>query len=155
MGGKMSRDKGKRGEYMFRDEARRLGYTSERVPLSGAAAGFKGDVTFAKDGRELKAEIKVRAKSFTSVYSVYDKYCSRSGGTSFSFVVDKTLIKMSTSLILVMEPEGLFTDVMELPGWKYYIRTWGKILNLRKLVKDCDLLAIRDDRKPFLFLRFT
>ncbi len=61
MGGKASRDKGGRVE---RELVNRLNASGEfearRVPLSGAAEGFKGDIQIRIAGRTLKAEVKAR-----------------------------------------------------------------------------------------------
>lgn len=57
MGGRASRDKGARFE-----RALAQALNGKRVPLSGAAAGFKGDVVYPFRDRELKAECKSRKK---------------------------------------------------------------------------------------------
>ena len=57
MGGKASREKGSRFE-----RALAQALNGKRVPLSGAAAGFKGDVIYPFRGRELRAECKSRKK---------------------------------------------------------------------------------------------
>lgn len=57
MAGKKHREKGNRFE---RALAQALG--GKRVPLSGAAQGFKGDVVYPFRDRELRAECKSRKK---------------------------------------------------------------------------------------------
>ena len=59
--GKFSRDKGMRQEYLLRDYLRKLGWTADRVPSSGAAEGFKGDIKAEKNGRTVLFELKARA----------------------------------------------------------------------------------------------
>jgi len=56
-GGKGAREKGARFE-----RALAQALNGKRVPLSGASAGFKGDVVYPFHGRELRAECKSRKK---------------------------------------------------------------------------------------------
>ena len=57
--GKMSRDKGARGEREIVARHLALGVHAERVPLSGACGGsFRGDVEIENIGR---CEVKIRA----------------------------------------------------------------------------------------------
>lgn len=59
-----SKQKGNRFEREVVNEAKGLGLGAYRVPLSGACAGFKGDVMVA--GRKL--EVKKRASGFKQIY---------------------------------------------------------------------------------------
>ena len=59
--GRRSRDKGSRVERGFVELHRALGIDAKRVPLSGAAQGFKGDIHLTLRGRALQAEVKARA----------------------------------------------------------------------------------------------
>ena len=79
MGGKASRDKGCRSEREVVHILREAGITADRVPLSGAAEGFKGDVRVGLDewrgnGNDIihpltgAWECKVRADGFKSQY---------------------------------------------------------------------------------------
>lgn len=68
MGGKMSRDKGGRGEREIVHLLRDAGIPAKRVPLSGAAPGFKGDVLIGKGSGQKTAEVKRRAKGFRELY---------------------------------------------------------------------------------------
>lgn len=65
-----SKQKGDRDERGLCDAARAVGLEARRVPLSGAAEGFKGDVyiTDAR-GKRWTAECKCRANSFKQIYS--------------------------------------------------------------------------------------
>jgi hypothetical protein len=150
----MSRDKGSRGEREFRDVARMYGFEADRVPLSGAATGFKGDVRFSKAGKVYHAEIKLRKDAFKRIYVLFDKYSKISGDDKLGFSIAGVLVNMSTSLIGAMEDYGTYDIVEHMKDYKVYVRTFSKILNLRKLVGTCDLLVVRDDRKPFLFIRY-
>lgn len=70
MGGKASKEKGTREEVAIVNAVRTLdGWFAHRVPLSGAIAGYPGDVILrAPDGRKFRAESKVRAAGFKQIY---------------------------------------------------------------------------------------
>lgn len=65
--GKFSRDKGNRGEYLVRDKLREAGFCVDRIPASGAAQGFKGDLRIKYDNQEILVEVKTRKKDFTKL----------------------------------------------------------------------------------------
>jgi Holliday junction resolvase len=70
--GKSQRDKGNRGERQLVNIFRAYGIEAKRVPLSGAAAGFKGDVIATIQGSELRIESKVRGNGFKQIYGWLD-----------------------------------------------------------------------------------
>ena len=71
-GGRRSRDKGNRAERAIVAFLQDRGFAAERVPLSGSAGGkYVGDVTIPLLGRDMCAEVKVRAHGF-SHYSWLD-----------------------------------------------------------------------------------
>jgi len=55
------RKKGKRVEYLIRDLLRQIG-ECERVPCSGNARAFKGDLILSINGQTFKIEVKARKK---------------------------------------------------------------------------------------------
>ncbi len=61
--GKLSRDKGMRGEREF---AELVG--GRRVPLSGAQRGFENDVVVPTSIGDLRAEVKRRKSGFSTLY---------------------------------------------------------------------------------------
>ena|SRR5438067_5322136 len=68
-GGKAPRQKGNRAERAIVKFLRARGWAAERIPLSGSAGGsFTGDVSIPVDGRDLVAEVKVRANGFRELY---------------------------------------------------------------------------------------
>jgi len=72
-GGRRSRDKGNRDERAIVTFLQDSGFAAERVPLSGSAGGkYVGDVTIPLLGRDLCAEVKVRAHGFSQLYSWLD-----------------------------------------------------------------------------------
>ncbi len=63
--GRMQRNKGNRVEREIVNYLKENGIPAKRVPLSGAAEGFKGDIII--DG-SLKAEVKARKDGFKQIY---------------------------------------------------------------------------------------
>ena len=66
--GKASRDKGYRGEAAVVRKALDHGVAAQRVPLSGAAEGYPGDVKLHANGVEWTMEVKVRGSGFKQIY---------------------------------------------------------------------------------------
>jgi len=72
-GGRRSREKGNRTERAIVAFLQERGFAAERVPLSGSASGkYVGDVTIPLLGRDMCAEVKVRAHGFSQLYSWLD-----------------------------------------------------------------------------------
>lgn len=72
-GGRRSRDKGSRAERAIVRFFLQRGCAAQRVPLSGAAGGrYVGDLTIPVVGRNLCAEVKVRAHGFGQLYGWLD-----------------------------------------------------------------------------------
>ena len=63
--GRMQRNKGNRVEREIVNYLKENGIPAKRVPLSGSANGFKGDIII--DGN-LKAEVKARKDGFKQIY---------------------------------------------------------------------------------------
>lgn len=152
MGGAMSRRKGSRVERLLRDVLRAQGYEADRVPLSGASQGFKGDVRFTKGGETKIAEVKARKDAFKSVYEFFDSHVKTQSpyGTlqeSYRFVTAGTLVTIGDNMSDVLTAAGLYTPVHE-------TRVTKKILGMQKWLGGADVLVIKDNGKPFLFLTF-
>ncbi len=60
MSGKPSRDKGARVERELVSKLREKGIAAKRVPLSGAAEGFKGDIVIEHFTKSWQVEVKAR-----------------------------------------------------------------------------------------------
>lgn len=162
MGGKSSRDKGKRSEYLVRDYMRSLGLKADRVPSSGAAQGFKGDVKIeAPDGRIALVEVKSRQNEFKSIYAWYqntqhDKEWKR---IPYLRLIDNSTLIISewfTDLDMLLPPtEGRRACFHEAPNNVVKkLTTMRKLLNTSRPDKSCDFLAIKINHKPFLYLRY-
>ena len=70
--GKASRDKGGRFERELVNTARAHSLDAYRVPLSGAADGFKNDVIIKKGRETWEIEAKKRANGFKFLYDNID-----------------------------------------------------------------------------------
>jgi Holliday junction resolvase len=72
-GGRRSREKGNRAERAIVAFLQDSGFAAQRVPLSGSAGGkYVGDVTIPLLGRDMCAEVKVRAYGFGQLYAWLD-----------------------------------------------------------------------------------
>lgn len=142
MGGKASRDKGGRSERLLRDQLRILGYEANRVPLSGAAQGFKGDVVATGFGKQIIFEVKSRKCSFTSLYELLGS--NQSVGVQ---LLTGECACIGYRLENVLRGEVHYTP-LGLP------RTRKKIATMKQLLGIAQILAVKDDHKSFIFIRF-
>ena len=154
--GKPSRDKGKRLEYSLRDHLREAGYKADRVPMSGAAQGFKGDIKFSKDGKTYLAELKGRKDEYKRIYALFDNLADK-GEITFThrLATDRAplLIHVADHVDKVLAGRSLVYQG-HLQGDPTWGRTTKKVAGMLKLVKDCDILVLKCDYKPFLFVRY-
>lgn len=148
MGGKASRNKGKVGEYQARDYFRSLGMIADRVPSSGAAQGFPGDIkVIGKDGVSFLVEVKFRKAEFKSIYELKQRIRNN----------PILVYKGDITCILADTYEDLYSM-----SSMYTITSGGsplpkgflKLFGMQKWVKGSDVLMIKDNNKPFLFLRY-
>ena len=68
MSGRAPREKGMRLERLAVDILQSFGHRAKRVPLSGAAEGFKGDLWLQLLKQELHIECKARGHGFNFLY---------------------------------------------------------------------------------------
>lgn len=145
MGGRASKQKGNRNEYLARDYFRSLGMLADRVPSSGAAQGFPGDIkVISKDGTSFLVEVKSRTSEFKSVYANF-----AGKGT--------TQLRANNEICIIAETyDGLYTkDSMDNVSFTGALpRGIQKIFTMQKWVKGSDILMIKDNNKPFIFIRY-
>ncbi len=140
--------KGSRLEYQLRDHLRSLGYTSERVVLSGAHKDHPGDVWADNGtGHRLLFECKSRKDLFKSIYHEL-KERGRDG--VLRFTLDGTCVGISETLDRILESHAIYYHLHD----KQPIRVYKKILSLQKLVKKSEILVVKDNHKPMLFIKF-
>lgn len=151
MGGRASRQKGSRGEYLARDLFRSMGWEADRVPASGAAQGFKGDLRIRKFGIERTVEVKNEKYTYKTVYEFLDAFTGEGGAMVCSGPLTVHLSYNFNDLGLA--PLGDFTAKSSaLVSAKF--KGVKRILGMAKLVKSCDLLMVKNNNRPFIFLRY-
>ena len=150
MGGKFSRDKGRRAEYLVRDLLRVEGYVADRVPLSGASHAYKGDIRFSKDGKVYLAEVKVRAKgAFTRIYEAFSSTVL--GGVLGVLDGDGRAATIASTATLALEASKVDLIYKRHPEWA---KAETKLFKLQELLGEADILVIKEDHKPFLFIKY-
>jgi len=102
--GKKSRNKGYRAEHNLVCLLREHGFEALRVPLSGGAKGFEGDVLIEK---RFKAEVKARHDGFKELYKWLQK-------------ADILFVKADFKDYLAVLPLSLFLEILK--GWKEGVR---------------------------------
>lgn len=138
MGGKFSRDKGARAERAVLAKIKQAGFSANRVPLSGASVGYKGDIAIEYDNREILVEVKSRKKEFTKLYELLDEF----GG----FTTEIHGVVVSYSPVHAITEEGTQAWSMLRPKLDPLLR---KCLIYRA---DSDILVVKDDFKVPIYL---
>jgi hypothetical protein len=157
MGG-FSRSKGRRGEYLVRNYFRELGYESERVPGSGAFSyragkdSLKGDIQILKNGEPLfKVEVKYQENVFDTIYKLY--YANRDHNGTLRFALDGAMVAVGNHFPDIVSASGAYFHDVTALTYKDR-RTYVKIANLKKLLGECQYLAIKRNNGCILFLKF-
>ena len=150
-----SRRRGRAGEYRLRDHFRSLGYQADRVPMSGAAQGFKGDVRFKIPGREgeLTAELKNWGGTFQKIYDLYFENIRVNKSDLMSFSVDGLCIDMSTSIDSLFDTESVYPPATSVNLFDKYSRTFARFKTLNAMRGGADVFVIKDNHLPFIFIR--
>lgn len=154
--GMAQRRQGLRVEYLIRDRMRELGYEAHRIPASGAAEGFRGDIECRKDGHEFKIEVKGSKSKFKTLYSMYTKYrVGTPDGVVRVALSDGTLIAFGPSFEDVRKAQDVHfvkTTADNTPPKD--LRAFKTIQGLQKLLGECEYLAIKQHNQVILFMRF-
>lgn len=146
MSGNFSRNKGRRAEYTVRDHFRGLGYTCDRVPLSGASQGFKGDLRVSDGIITFYVEVKSRQAGFKRLYDLF--------GDNLDFPFTIMVTYGSKEVLLSNSFAGLSSSAAN-----RYILTPEPALSYRLdqlevLKQECEFLVVKDDRRPLLFMKY-
>jgi Holliday junction resolvase len=171
MGGRASKQKGSNSERQVRDYFRDLGWTSDRVVLSGAHVNHPGDVKICKGDLEYLIEVKNHKSGFKRLYTflskylspiyfyvppkVYQKYQLMVKKIREDIVPDETGRSVVISLShndMHLEPNAgqqLAFDAIE-----EVTPEFRQILNLEKLIKGSNFLMVRTNHKPWIFIKF-
>jgi len=152
--GRMQRQKGLRFEYVVRDKLREAGWDAYRVPSSGAAEGFKGDVVATKGSRKYVFECKSRQSFFRDVYSLYTAEGNRETKSLRLRYPDGKLVALASSLEELLEP-ALDQHFYRTDGFlKASKRGANRLRKMEEWVKGCDFLVIKDNRQWPLWIRY-
>jgi Holliday junction resolvase len=154
MSGRKSRQKGYRGEYELVKLLKLQGLDAKRVPCSGSAAGFNGDIHVSNGSRNVVIEVKSRRDEFKSIYALFDRY--EDEGLVFFTQDDDTLIISNNinNLGFFVNPTGMYHVFCSRDLTDEDKKSASKLFKLQKHVKESDMLAIKIDRKPYLFIRY-
>ncbi len=120
------RQKGYRGEHALVRLLTGRNIECYRVPLSGSASGFKGDLIFYLNDKRMVGEVKVRHNAFKRIYDLIENYDIISGNLRI------------TTLDRFLNNEQIQTT--KLPEQKQ-LSVW---------IKNKDVLFFRTDRKHWL-----
>lgn len=152
MSGNYSRLKGKRNEYLLRDSLRAEGYEAHRVPSSGAADGFKGDVEFSRAGQTWVAELKVRHMEFKAIYALMEGHDK----LAYAVPAGEHVVCVSVSRTMEDAINGLhvYEPIERHSGNKAVLKAVRKLTTIAPMLGKSDILVVKDDRKPFLYVRY-
>ena len=153
--GKAAKTKGSRTERELVNLLKEEGHDAKRIPGSGAynfnysGGNLKADVLVERRGQAgIKIECKSRKTEFRKIYELYAKLgdpCVTgilgSDGYSCITITGSFKVAAGEDFFCVEAPEG-------------FSRTVRKIENMRKLLGEADILAIRGDREPWLFIKY-
>lgn len=143
--GKFSRRKGNRVEYLVRDAMREHGFQVDRIPASGAAQGFKGDLRARHQDKEYTVEVKARKDEFNHLYEILDTYTTHGWGYKYTYDGGHIVLGDNPFQVIALD-RGLHLE------FDKKLETLFK--NCRKYLVNCDLLAIKQDRKPVIYMRW-
>lgn len=138
--GAMQRAKGARVERELVNKLRKEGFEAQRVPLSGATTYAKGDVEVLYFGKKMVIEVKSRKDGFKEIYKFLECVLEDYWDGCY------------------LEPENLRLSIDQIaPRLKVILRdnyprpkSLGTLLKLRK---DCDMLALRANNMPWIFIK--
>lgn len=155
MSGRMSRNKGARGERSLALHLNLIGYDARRVIRTRAVGGYENDVVpdviATKDGVEYSFESKYRKNSFKTVYKIYEKFRT---GNVYRFAMSPQGPHIAIGTDFEEVRRGHDTHFAEITGTLQEFMTHQKIMNMHKWLKGAQYLAIKDNCKKPLFIRF-
>lgn len=160
--GRSQRQKGAREERLLVEDLRKAGWDAKRVPLSGAAQGFKGDVIAEKEGRTYVLEKKSRKDEFKTVYEAYAALKKEYAISlcTFTLVADiggAVCVDLTDNLDDLLPGLGFipaYLPLTQVKAAEQHGRALKRLLGFRKWVKDADVLVLRDNGRPHLYVRY-
>lgn len=138
--GMLSRRKGARVERELVQKLKTSGYEAQRVPLSGATEYAKGDVEVKFNNEVLTIEVKARKDGFKKLYAMWERIEDRDG---VFFHCGPGGFGLTENLNYVRTRDW---------GFGYGITPSKYYLTMKKLIGSSDILALKANNKPFLFM---
>lgn len=155
MGGRMSRNKGARGERSLCLHLNLLGYDARRVIRTRAVRGYENDVVpdviAVKDGAEYTFESKYRKNSYATIYKLYEK--ERYSGHVYRFSISDAgpYVAIGSDFEEVRKSRDVQFRQIQTEG---DLKTHLRIVRLSELLKGAQFLCIKDNGFYPLFIRF-
>lgn len=147
------RAKGKRAEREVETYFRENGFKAERVAFSGAHKDYPGDVkVWHPNGTTFLIEVKIRKDMFKDIY----KFVESSHTEGFRFKFELLEVEVTNDFFdLGLTSHKHILKLETLKDKHDYVKTCKKLIKMHEWVKGSDYLVIRQDRKPFLFIKYT
>lgn len=156
--GSAQRRKGASGERSLVMHLRLLGYDARRVIRTRAVSGYENDVvpdviaTRPGDPLELTFENKCSKDAYKSIYDLYNK--ERIVGLSVCRLsIEGKLVAIGTDLEEVRKHRDVYFTRREPVGGRE-VKTFRRLLNLKKLLKGAMFLVVKNNNQAPLFLRY-
>lgn len=152
-----SRRKGKRTEYSLRDFMRKCGWEANRVALSGAWSGAKGDVKATKGSKSCLLECKNHRRKWTDFWTMLEESTRITGDEVISVAVptlEKQLVDIAYNLDAILDGNMIYPPMYHHPVYEKYKKTFKRLPAMYKYLGNSDILVIKDSFKPFIFFRF-
>ena len=155
MSGSMSRNKGGRVERLLVAELKKLGWTDVyRIPVRGSyqktTGHCKPDVIgfCPKISRNIKVEVKARRDMFKAIYLLMDDRPKPQAD-----IVGYVIPEKGMGFALSYTIEALLTGG-SLALFNNDAKVVKQVLKMKEWLGESDILAIKRDHKPFLYIRF-
>lgn len=153
MGGKFSRNKGRREEQQLVLALAKWGYKAERILRQYQAAG-QADVKTLEPA-QYTFEMKARQGSFKTIYDLYYSQRDEKGILSLVYGSKGTAVAMSSDFpSLLSIPDHSFRDLSNPPADKKILKVFARILKLQELKQAADFLVIKDNNKVRLYIKY-
>lgn len=153
MGGKFSRNKGRREEQQLVLYLAYLGYHAERILRQYQEAG-QPDVIATKHGESITFEKKARKCSFATIYSLFDNHKDDNHVLAFVKTPLGEAVSISTRFPALLDPDLTYRDLSKFPPSPKDIKVFDRIIRLKEMKQSADYLVIKDNNRPQLFIKY-
>ena len=137
---------------------RLMGFDARRVIRTRAVGGFEKEVVpdvevYERGEIKYTFESKLRKNAFSAIYKIYEKERGAQRVYRFSMSSLGPYVAIGTDFSEVKKSQDVHFRNLVLTDSRE-IRTHNRIVKLRELLKGAQFLAIKDDGKPILFIRY-